>query len=175
MHRCWLVVVVVAAMSCGSPDPQLVANIDIDRTCADLAAAATPIERRVIETDLVEATKENGSVLVEVLGALMDTCPNEAAALLGSDVPTRPAIEVSLELDECRAGETGGTLTNQSNDRADITIEVQFFDADQVLLGTANAYVRGLAGGATGRWDAHYFGDDSPVRCAASVVRAWPR
>ncbi len=45
-------------------------------------------------------------------------------------------IEADL-MDRCRAGEAEGLVTNRSDTRADITIEVQFPDRHDVLLDTS--------------------------------------
>ena len=163
----------VLATACAASADSTVAGLDTERICAELAQAATPIERRVIETDLIDATSGE-SELRGVLLDLMDRCPDEAAILLGDDRPERPELEIDIEVTGCRADEAEGLATNRSDTRADITIEVQFHDRDDVLLDTTAAYVRGLDAGATGRWDARTFGDDRAARCTAAIRSARP-
>jgi hypothetical protein len=163
----------VLASACGGSADSSAAALDTAQICAELARAATPIERRVIETDLIDST--NGEVeLRDVLLDLMDRCPNEAAILLGDDRPERPELPVDIEVTRCGADEADGLATNRSDTRADITIEVQFYGRDDVLLDTRSAYVRGLDAGATGRWDARTFGDDRAARCTAAVRSTRP-
>ncbi len=163
----------VLATACAGSTDSTAAVLDTDRICAELARAATPIERRVIETDLIDATSGE-SELRDVLLGLMERCPDEAAILLGDDRPERPELEVDIEVTGCGADEAEGLATNRSDTRADITIEVQFYGRDDVLLDTTAAYVRGLDAGATGRWDARTFGDDRAARCTAAIRNARP-
>lgn len=163
----------VLATACADSADSAVAGLDTERICTELARAATPIERRVIETDLIDGTSSD-SELRDVLLDLMDRCPDQAAVLLGNDQPQHPQLEVDIEVTGCRADEAEGLATNRSDTRADITIEVQFYDRDDVLLDTTAAYVRGLDAGATGRWDARTFGDDRAARCTAAIRSARP-
>ena len=163
----------VLATACGGSADSTTAGLDTGRICAELARAATPIERRVIETDLIDATSGEGE-LQDVLLDLMDRCRDEAAILLGDDRPERSELEVDIEVTGCGADEAEGLATNRSDTRADITIEVQFYGPDDVLLDTTSAYVRGLDAGATGRWDARTFGDDRAARCTAAIRNSRP-
>ncbi len=163
----------VLGTGCAASADSTDAGLDTERICTELAQTATPIERRIIETDLIDATSSEGE-LRDVLVDLMDHCPDEATVLLGDDQPQRPELEVDIEVTGCRADEAEGLATNGSDTRADITIEVQFYDRDDVLLDTTAAYVRGLDGGARGRWDARMFGDDRAARCTAAVRNARP-
>ncbi len=161
------------ATACAEPADTSAAPLDIDQVCSELERSATPIERRVIETDLMDATASNDD-LRGVLIDLMDRCPDEAALLLGEDQPRRTDLDVRVEVNRCRAGEAEGLVTNRSDTRADITIEVQFYDRDDVLLDTSPTFVHGLDPGASGRWDARTFGDDRAARCTAAIRNARP-
>lgn len=74
----------VLATACGDSADSSTAELDAEGICAELARAATPLERRVIGTDLVDATSGEGE-LRGVLIDLMDSCHAEAAILLGDD------------------------------------------------------------------------------------------
>jgi hypothetical protein len=162
----------------------LVAGIDIEQVCEDLESARTPLARRVVEADLFDAIEKEadhvddedgeGSVgLVEVVVELLETCPDEAAVLLGTDGPESFVSQVTLER-TCTSEEASGTVTNESERTLDIRVETQFFDADDVLLSSSQDSVRGLQAGQSGRWSNRYFGDELAARCLSRVARAVP-
>lgn len=175
-----LTAVALLVTGCGSED-RTVAGVDVAATCSDLEDANTPLARRVVESDVLDAVDAyEGSVddadesILDVIEDLTEQCPDQAARLLGTDVDAGEPLEVSVELGTCAKRDTNGTATNESDRPVNVTIEVQYFDSDDVLLDTTSASVRNLAPGQTGRWDTSYFGDDSPVRCSARLenVRA---
>lgn len=155
--------------ACGGDGPALTAGVDVEATCAELRRATTPIERRVVESDLLDSIGEDDEQMLEVFAALLDRCPDEARNLLGLDDAPLDGFAGSLEVDRCRNGTAGGTVTNESDSMVDVRIEVQFEDANEVLLDTRTAWVRGLAPGATGRWESRYLGDDSVRVCRGRV------
>ena len=78
---------------------------------------------------------------------------------------------------ECGRDEVSGTVTNNSDERVNIYIEVTFFDFDRVQIGDSTASVSGLRPGGTATWDA-YVPVDKAVpgdRQAGGYNRCTPR
>jgi hypothetical protein len=164
--------------------PGLVAGIDIEQVCDDLESARTPLERRVVEADLFDALEqradnvddensEDSAGVGEVIVELLETCPDEAAVMLGTDGPESLRNQVSLER-TCTSEEASGTVTNESDQTLDIRVETQFYNADDVLLSSSQDSVRGLRAGQSGRWSNRYFGDENAARCLSRVTQAVP-
>jgi hypothetical protein len=179
-----LVCAVLVLTACaGGERPGLVAGLDVAQVCDDLESARTPLERRVVEADLFDAVEqeadevyddgEGAAGLVEVILELLETCPDEAAVLLGTDGPGSLASQVSIER-TCASDEASGTVTNDSDQTLDIRVETQFFDEDDVLLSSSQDSVRGLRAGQSGRWSNRYFGDERVARCLSRVTSAVP-
>lgn len=178
-----LVYSVLALTACSDSDQSgFVAGVDIGQVCQDLEAARTPLERRVVEADLFDALEreadqigdgEDSAGLVEVIGGLLEACPDEAAVLLGTDGTGSLTKQVSLER-TCTPDEASGTVTNDSDQTLDIRVETQFYDADDVLLSSSQDSVRGLPAGQSGRWSNRYFGDERASRCVTRVTQAVP-
>ena len=63
--------------------------------------------------------------------------------------------QMDLDLERCGRDEVTGKVTNNSDERVDIFIEVTFFDFDRVQIGDSTASVSGLRPGGTATWDAY--------------------
>jgi hypothetical protein len=166
-----------------SEPPGLIAGIDVEQVCNDLESARTPLERRVVEADLLDALEqaadsvddensEDSAGLGEVIVELLETCPDEAAVMLGTD---GQGFENQVSLERtCTTDEASGTVTNESDQTLDIRVETQFYNANDVLLSSSQDSVRGLRAGQSGRWSNRYFGDEDAARCLSRVTQAVP-
>ena len=161
-----------------------VEGIEIAQVCEDLESARTPLARRVVEADLFDALEqeadqvadehgEGRAGLAEVIVGLLDTCPDEAAVMLGTDGPGSLASQVSLER-TCTSKEASGTVTNGSDQTLDIRVETHFYDADDVQLSSSQDSVRRLGAGQSGRWSNRHFGDEPATRCLSRIAQTVP-
>lgn len=171
-----VLLLVVLVQAC-SGEGESVAGVDINQVCERYGAAGAPIERRVVEADLMDqvevATSEgDDSALVDVLAALRDACPDVADALLGTGVEAGLASEVSLDLGSCGSDEVDGEVTNEADVSVNVRVLVRFTDDEDVLLDTRMTTVSGLQPGQTGRWSVYAV--DSYDRCRATIDTVAP-
>lgn len=175
MSRLAVPLVLLLAMAC-SGGSEVVADVDINETCELFAEATTPIERRVVETDLVDqiasaSDDEDDTAVLEVLASLQEACPDVAEELLGTG-DAELASTVSLDLGACGSDEVDGEVINNGEVPVNVRILVRFTDDDDVLLDTRTTSVSGLEPGQTGKWNV--FAPDPYDRCRAVVDSVVP-
>jgi hypothetical protein len=164
----------VFVAGCGErPDPAVAAAADI---CEQLDAANTPLERRVAQEDLLARSGAGGSestepTIIDVLTAMNERCPSEAAGLLGIGEGDH---DVRMTVDQCDDNETSGTVTNDGDETVTVRIGVRIVDEDDTLLDTSSALVDGLEPGQKGRWEAYHSVDDAGFTCKGEIEQVTP-
>ena len=108
---------------------------------------------------------------------MREICPLTMLAVdnIGEEQEARDALpgQVDLDLYRCGSEDVTGSVTNNSDQRVDIFIEVTFENSNGVQIGDSNASVSGLRPGQKGEWDAYVF-DDSYDTCRARISSVFP-
>lgn len=159
------------AVACSSGGSETVAGIDIEETCAQFEAAGSPIERRVIETDLFEQLEDEPAddempPLLAVLAGMREHCPEVVDSILGT-ADAELVAGVDVDLASCGSKEVAGTVTNGNDETVTVRLLVRLTDSSDVLIDTSTTTVSGLEPGQTGKWDVYV--SDSYDRCRVLI------
>jgi len=147
-------------------------------TCEQLEDSIVLTAGLIVQTAIDEA-EDLGYTAPELGVKMREECPGIMAALenIGEDQVEREIERaerenlpnlIGLELEGCFSDEARGTVTNNSDVKVGVFIDVAFTDDNGVLIDSGLGSVSGLDPGQTGIWDASFFGDDY-ARCRADI------
>lgn len=156
----------LSLVACGRGDTTPTAETIAASACDELAEAGTPIERRLLEQELMDQVEQLDNVeLPAVVGAMADRCHDLTAELRGGNATGPSAGDARLVLDQCSSDGADGTVENEGDDTITVRVRVRFTDSDDALLDSSIDVVDDLRPGEVGEWSVRHFGDDHVARC----------